>query len=227
MKSNNGKKLKRVKDVSSAIQAHEVGIEILPLDTGKTNLEENFIKFYEEGLFFTISFSNSDFIQGLLSVLDPEKSFQMRRTDMIFLELGAPNTHGLYKAGLLHLIFGNAGPNGKVIEGKPGKLKDTMGNEHSIGHGGDFLKYFGIDYNAPGSWELIADCIRTIMTTWSVYGYNQNGLEDKRTGLNLGFTTKLKTEDLFASVIIGSNGFIVTVHINDTPNKRLTAHHTN
>ena len=227
MKSSNGEKLKQVKDVSSAIQAHEVGIEMLPLDTGKTNLEENFIKFYEEGLFFTISFSNSDFIQGLLSVLDPEKSFQMRRTNMIFLELGAPNTHGLYKAGLLHLIFGNAGPDGKVIKGKPGKLKDTMGNEQSIGHGGDFQKYFGIDYNAPGSWEQIADCIRTIMTTWSVYGYNQNGLEDKRTGLNLGFTTKLNNEDLFASVIIGSNGFIVTVHINDTPNKRLTAHQTN
>ena len=96
-----------------------------------------------------------------------------------------------------------------------------MGNEKAIGHGRDFKKYFGIDYNAPGAWEAIADSILAIITTWSVYGYNQNEREDKRVGLNLGFTTKLKNNDIFASVIIGSNGFIVTVHIDDSPIKKL------
>ena len=37
----------------------------------------------------------------------------------------------------------------------------------------------------------------------------------------MGFTTKLNNHDIFASVIIGSNGFIVTVHIDDSPIKKL------
>ena len=220
--THNVKNATKVQDaLGLAIQASDVCLEVLRLDSGKTKLEGNNIKFYDMGLFFTISFLKSHFINGLIDTLDPENKFQMRSTSLIFLELGAPNNNGLYKAGLLHLVFGNAGPDGKRIEGKPGKLRDNMGNEQAIGNGRDFEKYFGIDYNAPGAWEAIADSILAIITTWSVYGYNQNEREDKRVGLNLGFTTKLKNNDIFASVIIGSNGFIVTVHIDDSPIKKL------
>ena len=136
------KKSNKISAIKNAA-VKETGLSSIGLENGKTILEQNNVAYDDLGIFFTISLAHCPSLQKVLDVIDPEQNYQIRRTKIIFLELGTPqppqppvNRHNLYNAGLLHLIFGKAGPGRVEVQvGKKTMYKDKNGDRHGPGHG--------------------------------------------------------------------------------------------
>ena len=228
-------KTNRISAIKNAA-VKKTGLTSTDLENGRTILEQNNVAYDDLGIFFTISLAHCLSLQKVLDIIDPQQNYQMRRTNIIFLDLGTPqqpkppvNRHNFYNAGLLHLIFGKAGPGRVEVQvGKKTMYEDKNGDCHGPGHGQEFEMFFEevTDYKIDEARMVIAGIIEKIITTRPAYGWTSDPV---RGGVTLGFHGLItkegndKGKDIFVTVAIGSNGYVVTTIVSTEPDNNMKA----